>query len=73
MAVKHPTPAPKIPKRPSTIKPPSDREDEIDRQMADTFPASDPPSFSGGNHMVGAPEKRDSTTASDSDEDAPKD
>jgi hypothetical protein len=34
------------------------REDKIDRQMKDSFPASDPPSFSGGKHIVGAPEER---------------
>ena len=28
--------------------------------MADSFPASDPPSFSGGNHIVGAPANRES-------------
>ncbi len=36
------------------------REDKIDRQMKDTFPASDPPSYSGGNHIVGAPPGRES-------------
>jgi hypothetical protein len=38
------------------------REDKIDRQMEDTFPASDPPSYSGGNHIVGAPPGRESET-----------
>jgi hypothetical protein len=28
--------------------------------MADTFPASDPPSYSGGNHIIGAPKNRES-------------
>jgi hypothetical protein len=28
--------------------------------MADTFPASDPPSYSGGNHIIGAPSGRES-------------
>jgi hypothetical protein len=28
--------------------------------MQDSFPASDPPSFSGGNHIVGAPTGRES-------------
>jgi hypothetical protein len=41
--------------------PKSTREDKIDRQMKDSFPASDPPSFSGGNHIVGAPEGRKSS------------
>ena len=72
MAEKHPTPAPKIPKHPSAIKPPGGKEKEIDRQMADSFPASDPPSFSGGDYMIGAPEKRNSTTAVASDKGAPK-
>ena len=35
-------------------------EDKIDRQMKDSFPASDPPSFSGGKHIVGAPVERES-------------
>lgn len=33
------------------------REAAIDRQVADSFPASDPPSYSGGRHGVGAPAK----------------
>ena len=36
------------------------QEDKIDRQMKDSFPASDPPSFSGGNHIIGAPQERES-------------
>ena len=28
--------------------------------MKDSFPASDPPSFSGGNHAIGAPVNRES-------------
>jgi hypothetical protein len=65
MAVKHPTPAPKIPEHPSAAKPPRVKEDNIDRQMEQTFPASDPPSYSGGNHIIGAPEKRESTEPPD--------
>ncbi|HJW39705.1 MAG TPA: hypothetical protein VJ476_00585 [Rhizomicrobium sp.] len=34
------------------------QEDKIDRQMKDSFPASDPPSFSGGKHIIGAPQER---------------
>ena len=56
----HPTPPPKIPEHLSTAKPASSREQKIDRQMEDSFPASDPPSFSGGNHIVGAPAERES-------------
>jgi hypothetical protein len=35
-------------------------EDKVDRQMKDSFPASDPPSFSGGKHIIGAPQERES-------------
>lgn len=37
------------------------QDSEIDRQMKDSFPASDPPSFSGGKHIVGAPKQRKSS------------
>ena len=43
-----------------TDKPPETKEEKIDAQMADSFPASDPPSFSGGNHIIGAPTGRES-------------
>ncbi len=36
------------------------KEEKIDAQMEDSFPASDPPSFSGGNHIIGAPKDRES-------------
>ena len=67
--IRHPTPGPKIPEHLSTTKPARSREEKIDRQMEDSFPASDPPSFSGGNHLIGAPEERESDgrTASASD------
>lgn len=58
----HPTPAPKIPEHLSTDKPATTKEEKIDRQMEDSFPASDPPSFSGGNHIIGAPKERESDT-----------
>jgi hypothetical protein len=61
-ANQHPTPAPKIPEHLSTAKPATTKEEKIDRQMEDSFPASDPPSFSGGNHIVGAPVQRESET-----------
>lgn len=32
---------------------------KVDEQVEETFPASDPPSFMGGN-IVGAPKKRES-------------
>lgn len=35
-------------------------DEKVDRQMEDTFPASDPPSFSGGKHIIGAPQERES-------------
>jgi hypothetical protein len=50
----------KVPEHLSTSKPAASREDKIDRQMEDSFPASDPPSFSGGNHTIGAPVSRES-------------
>jgi hypothetical protein len=59
-STEHPTPGPKIPEHLSTAKPARSREEKIDRQMEDSFPASDPPSFSGGNHVIGAPQERES-------------
>jgi hypothetical protein len=50
----------KMPEHHSTDKPSTTREEKIDDQMADSFPASDPPSFSGGNHIIGAPTGRES-------------
>jgi hypothetical protein len=52
----------KMPEHLSTTKPAKNREEKIDAQMADSFPASDPPSFSGGNHIIGAPAGRESDT-----------
>ena len=43
--------------------PATTKEEKIDRQMEDSFPASDPPSFSGGNHIIGAPVSRESDAA----------
>ena len=31
----------------------------IDEQVEESFPASDPPAFMGGKHIVGAPKKRE--------------
>ena len=56
----HETPAPKIPEHVTTAKPDKTPDEKIDRQMKDSFPASDPPSYSGGNHAVGAPVNRES-------------
>ena len=50
----------KMPEHHSTDKPVMTKEEKIDAQMEDSFPASDPPSFSGGNHIIGAPADRES-------------
>ena len=50
----------KLPEYLSAAKPAKSREEKIDAQMADSFPASDPPSFAGGNHIIGAPTGRES-------------
>jgi hypothetical protein len=55
----HETPGPKIPEH-MPDKPAKTPDEKIDRQMKDSFPASDPPSYSGGNHAVGAPVNRES-------------
>jgi hypothetical protein len=56
----HPTPPPKIPET-GIVAPHGDKqESKIDQQMKESFPASDPPSFSGGNHTIGAPKGRES-------------
>jgi hypothetical protein len=34
----------------------------IDEQVEESFPASDPPAFVGGKHIVGAPQKRETPT-----------
>ncbi|HWY63402.1 MAG TPA: hypothetical protein VNW15_15985 [Rhizomicrobium sp.] len=72
MSVPHPTPPPKVvhasgqevPEHLSTTRPGATREERIDQQMEDSFPASDPPSYSGGNHIVGAPVARESDAPS---------
>jgi hypothetical protein len=53
----------KVPEHLSSSDKPKTKEDRIDDQMADSFPASDPPSFSGGNHTIGAPTGRESEAA----------
>jgi hypothetical protein len=52
-----------MPEHHSTDKQPKTKEEKIDAQMEDSFPASDPPSFSGGNHIIGAPSGRESDAA----------
>jgi hypothetical protein len=32
---------------------------EVDRQVEDSFPASDPPSYAGGKHIIGEPPRPD--------------
>jgi hypothetical protein len=54
----------KMPEHLSTAKHILTKEEKIDAQMADTFPASDPPSYSGGNHIIGAPANRQSNAPS---------
>lgn len=54
----------KMPEHHSTDKKPLTKEEKIDAQMEDSFPASDPPSFSGGNHIIGAPKDRESESPS---------
>ncbi len=34
------------------------RDKQIDEEVAESFPASDPPSYAGGKHAVGAPPSR---------------
>ena len=63
----HPTPGPKMPEHLSTDTPARSKEEKIDKQMQDSFPASDPPSFSGGNHAIGAPVARETDAAPDAD------
>ena len=58
----HEKPHEKMPEHLSTNKKAETREEKIDAQMEDSFPASDPPSFSGGNHIIGAPKERESDT-----------
>jgi hypothetical protein len=42
----------------STDTPAKNKEDKLDKQLQDSFPASDPPSYSGGS--IGAPKARES-------------
>ena len=38
----------------------SRKEAKIDEEIEETFPASDPPAFSGGRGIIGAPPERES-------------
>jgi hypothetical protein len=60
----HQTPPPKIPEALEAMvqAAPKTPDEQIDRQMKDSFPASDPPSFSGGRHAIGAPAERESVS-----------
>lgn len=42
-------------KRPSERDRTVKRNGEIDEEIEESFPASDPPSYAGGRHSVGAP------------------
>ncbi|HEY2068909.1 MAG TPA: hypothetical protein VGG48_05095 [Rhizomicrobium sp.] len=42
----------------STDTPAMNKEDKLDKQLQDSFPTSDPPSYSGG--AIGAPKSRES-------------
>jgi hypothetical protein len=44
--------------KPPSPKPPSNR--RIDEEVEESFPASDPPAFMGGERSIGAPKKRKS-------------
>jgi hypothetical protein len=37
---------------------------KIDEEIEESFPASDPPAFMGGKHLIGAPRKRPAPKAS---------
>jgi hypothetical protein len=48
------TKSPAKPKKPVPAE-----QKKIDRQIEDSFPASDPPSYAGGNHIIGEPPRPD--------------
>ena len=47
-------------RREKSVKGPKSRDNrKIDEQVEESFPASDPPAFMGGKHIIGAPQKRE--------------
>ncbi|MGD0142691.1 MAG: hypothetical protein ABSC92_06010 [Rhizomicrobium sp.] len=38
------------------------KSNDVDRQSEDSFPASDPPSYAGGQHSIGEPPRPDKVT-----------
>ena len=47
------------PKKSSPKAEDSKKNKDVDRQVEDSFPASDPPSYAGGKHIVGEPQRSD--------------
>ncbi|HXL99216.1 MAG TPA: hypothetical protein VN932_04740 [Rhizomicrobium sp.] len=41
------------------MTPKKKQDDKVDEESEESFPASDPPSYAGGDHAVGAPPKRE--------------
>lgn len=51
--------------RDATLKSKSKQDEKVDEQSDESFPASDPPSYAGGKHAVGAPKKRETPPPDD--------
>jgi hypothetical protein len=47
------------PKKPNPKAEDDKKNKEVDRQSEDSFPASDPPSYAGGKHIIGEPPRPD--------------
>jgi hypothetical protein len=70
MGTKHPA-SPRMPQRSAQVagvqpKPATRKmklDGKVDRQSEESFPASDPPSYAGGKHIIGAPRNRESGAA----------
>jgi len=41
----------------------SKQDAQVDEQERESFPASDPPSYAGGSHAIGAPKQRQTPRA----------